>query len=69
MTKRKLLTYKSIPSFSSEHFRYAHHEVSTTSKQLLKGIKPLGFLADSAFWLQMTEQKHPSIKFHYVSDF
>lgn len=29
----------------------------------------LVFLADSAFSLQMTEQKYPSIKFHYVSEF
>ncbi len=29
----------------------------------------LVFFADSAFSLQMTEQKYPSIKFHYVSDF
>lgn len=27
------------------------------------------FLADSAFSLQMTEQKYPSIKFHYTSEF
>ena len=27
------------------------------------------FLADSAFSLQMTEQKYPSIKFHYSSEF
>ena len=29
----------------------------------------LVFLADSMFTLQMTEQKYPSIKFHYVSEF
>ncbi len=29
----------------------------------------LVFLADSAFSLQMTEQKYPSLKFHYVSEF
>lgn len=29
----------------------------------------LVFLADSAFSLQMTEQKYPSIRFHYVSEF
>jgi len=29
----------------------------------------LVFLADSAFSLQMTEQKYPSVKFHYVSEF
>jgi peptide chain release factor 3 len=29
----------------------------------------LVFLADSAFSLQMTQQKYPSIKFHYVSEF
>ncbi|NND25374.1 MAG: peptide chain release factor 3 [Flavobacteriaceae bacterium] len=29
----------------------------------------LVFLSDSAFSLQMTEQKYPSIKFHYTSEF
>jgi len=29
----------------------------------------LVFLADSAFSLQMTEQKYPSVKFHYISEF
>jgi len=29
----------------------------------------LVFLADSMFTLQMTEQKYPNIKFHYVSEF
>ena len=29
----------------------------------------LVFLADSMFTLQMTEQKYPSIKFHYTSEF
>ena len=29
----------------------------------------LVFLADSAFSLQMTQQKYPSIKFHFVSEF
>ncbi|MBC3757493.1 peptide chain release factor 3 [Hyunsoonleella sp. SJ7] len=29
----------------------------------------LVFLADSAFSLQMTQQKYPSIKFHYTSEF
>ena len=29
----------------------------------------LVFLADSAFSLQMTQQKYPSIKFHFISEF
>ena len=29
----------------------------------------LVFLADSAFSLQMTQQKYPSIKFHFTSEF
>jgi len=29
----------------------------------------LVFLADSPFSLQMTQQKYPSIKFHYTSEF
>jgi peptide chain release factor 3 len=29
----------------------------------------LVFLADSAFSLQMTQQKYPSIKFHYISEY
>lgn len=29
----------------------------------------LVFLADSPFSLQMTQQKYPSIQFHFVSEF
>jgi peptide chain release factor 3 len=29
----------------------------------------LVFLADSPFTLQMTQQKYPSVKMHYVSEF
>ena len=29
----------------------------------------LVFLADSAFSLQMTQQKYPNIKFHFTSEF
>jgi peptide chain release factor 3 len=29
----------------------------------------LVFLADSAFSLQMTQQKYPSVKFHFSSEF
>jgi peptide chain release factor 3 len=29
----------------------------------------LVFLADSSFSLQMTQQKYPSIKFHFISEF
>src|SRR5699024_10166817 len=31
--------------------------------------KQLVFLADSAFSLQMTQQKYPSVKFHFTSEF
>ena len=29
----------------------------------------LVFLADSSFSLQMTQQKYPSVKFHFTSEF
>jgi peptide chain release factor 3 len=29
----------------------------------------LVFLADSAFSLQMTQQKYPSVRFHFTSEF
>ena len=152
LTEGEVLSYKGIPSFSPEHFRYINNADPLKSKQLFKGIdqlmdegvaqlftlelngrKVIGtvgalqyeviqyrleheygakctyenlnvykacwieaedekneefkefmrvkqrylakdkhgqlvFLADSAFSLQMTQQKYPSITFHFVSE-
>ena len=153
LTEGETISYKGIPSFSPEHFRYINNADPMKSKQLYKGIdqlmdegvaqlftlelngrKVIGtvgalqyeviqyrleheygarctyenlnvhkacwidaedeknheyqdfikvkqrylakdkrgqlvFLADSAFSLQMTQQKYPSIKFHFTSEF
>ena len=153
LTEGEVLSYKGIPSFSPEHFRYINNADPLKSKQLFKGIdqlmdegvaqlftlelngrKVIGtvgalqyeviqyrleheygakctyenlnvykacwieeedekndefkefmrvkqrylakdkhgqlvFLADSAFSLQMTQQKYPSITFHFISEF
>ncbi|WP_299395801.1 peptide chain release factor 3 [uncultured Gelidibacter sp.] len=153
LTEGENISYKGIPSFSPEHFRYINNADPLKSKQLFKGIdqlmdegvaqlftlelngrKVIGtvgalqyeviqyrleheygakctyenlnvykacwveptdakneeykeflrvkqrylakdkedqlvFLADSQFSLQMTQQKYPSIKFHFVSEF
>ena len=153
LTEGEVLSYKGIPSFSPEHFRYINNADPLKSKQLFKGIdqlmdegvaqlftlelngrKVIGtvgalqyeviqyrleheygakctyenlnvykacwieaedekddefkefmrvkqrylakdkhgqlvFLADSAFSLQMTQQKYPSLTFHFVSEF
>ncbi len=153
LTEGETITYKGIPSFSPEHFRYINNADPLKSKQLFKGIdqlmdegvaqlftlelngrKVIGtvgalqyeviqyrleheygakcsyenlnvykacwvdpegskdeeykefvrvkqrflakdkqnqlvFLADSSFSLQMTQQKYPSIKFHFTSEF
>jgi peptide chain release factor 3 len=153
LTEGEVLSYKGIPSFSPEHFRYINNADPLKSKQLFKGIdqlmdegvaqlftlelngrKIIGtvgalqyeviqyrleheygakcnyenlnvykacwieaedekndefkefmrvkqrylakdkhgqlvFLADSVFSLQMTQQKYPSITFHFVSEF
>jgi len=153
LTEGETISYRGIPSFSPEHFRYINNADPLKSKQLYKGIdqlmdegvaqlftlelngrKVIGtvgalqyeviqyrleheygakcsyemlnvhkacwvdsddkkseeyqeflrvkqrylakdkqdqlvFLADSAFSLQMTQQKYPSIKFHFTSEF
>lgn len=47
-----------------EDFKRVKHKYLAKDKQ-----GQLVFLADSAFTLQMTQQKYPSIKFHFTSEF